>query len=61
MSNAKTLIMYAMGSKLKQVRSDLTNGYHNPILMEEIGHLNDVIELVISFEHRLLSELDDID
>jgi hypothetical protein len=29
--------------------------------MEEIGHLNDVIELVISFEHRLLSELDDID
>jgi hypothetical protein len=61
MSSAKVLLMNTMGCKIKQVRHDLSYGFHNPELMAEIGLLNDIIKLVTSFEDRLMSELDDID
>ena len=61
MSVTKTVLMNAMGAKIKQVRYDLSFGFHNPELMDEIGVLNDVIKLVARFEASLLSELEDID
>lgn len=57
----KDKLMDAMAERIKRARVDLAIGWHNPDIMEEIAQLNTAIKLIVNFEKKLLSELDDID
>lgn len=57
----KEKLMDAMAERIKRARADLSVGWHNPEIMEEIAHLSAAIKLLVNFEKKLISELDDID
>jgi len=57
----KEKLMDAMAARIKRARVDLAIGWHNPDIMEEIAQLNTAIKLIVNFENKLISELDDID
>jgi len=57
----KTVLMDVMASKLREARNNLSVGWHNPELMEEIQFIHNALNLVTNFESKLLSELEDID
>lgn len=57
----KTVLMDAMAWRLAQARDNLSIGWHNPELMEEIECIHGALKLVSSFEMKLLSELEDVD
>lgn len=57
----KTVLMNAMDSLLKRARNNLSIGWFNPELMEEIEFINGALKLVTNFETKLMSEIEDID
>jgi len=57
----KTVLMNAMAWRLKQARDNLSIGWHNPELMEEIEFIHGALKLITNFETKLVSELDDVD
>jgi len=57
----KNLIMIAMSQRINKVRDNLSIGWHNPELMEDLECLQSALRLITNFEAKLKSELDDID
>ena len=47
--------------KIRQARMALTMGMHDPILMQEIAQLRDIIHVVVEFENKLFIDNMDID
>jgi hypothetical protein len=48
-------------AKLRKARAALVNGMHDPVLMEQIAHINDVLRIVVAFEAKLFHDNMDID
>lgn len=48
-------------AKIRQARLDLSIGWHNPELLDEIHKLMSLIKLVQNFETKLMSDNFDID
>lgn len=61
MSSYKTVLMDAMQCKIKEARSNLSIGWHNPEVMEQIDQLYKVLKDVEKFERALITDNMDID
>jgi hypothetical protein len=61
MASYKTAIMDAMQRKIKEARADLSIGWHNPEVMEQIDALYRVLKHVEKFEDKLFLDNMDID
>jgi hypothetical protein len=59
--HTRQTLMMAMDAKIKQARSHLSHGFHDPAIMEEIEHLSCILKTYIGFENVLLDSNLDID
>jgi len=48
-------------AKLRRAREALVNGMHDPVLMEQIAHINHILRVVVEFENKILHDNMDID
>jgi hypothetical protein len=48
-------------AKITKARAALTEGMHDPELMEQIARINDILRLVVAFEAKLFHDNMDID
>ena len=53
--------MSSLQKKINKARENLSQGFHDPVIMEEIDILSDIISKCIFFEYSLLKEAQDID
>jgi hypothetical protein len=60
MHTAKTL-MTAMDSKIKKARAHLSQGFHDPAIMEDIENLSHILKMYTHFENVLFNSNLDID
>ena len=52
------IILHAMDSEIKRARKLLSQGLHDPTVMETLSTLSASLKSVNQFEKKLLSELD---
>jgi len=57
----RTELCDMQADKIRQARMALTMGMHDPILMQEIAQLRDIIHVVVEFENKLFIDNMDID
>ena len=48
-------------AKISKARAALANGMHDPELMEQIAHINEILRIVVAFEDKLFHDNMDID
>ena len=48
-------------AKIGKARAALANGIHDPELMEQIAHINEILRIVVAFEDKLFHDNMDID
>ena len=61
MSTTKTALMDTMQLKINEARANLSIGWHNPDVMEDIEHLYKTLKCVEKFELNLYLDNMDID
>ena len=54
-------LMSAMDKKIKQARDDLSHGFHDPLTMEEIDIISNILHKYISYENVLKQSNMDVD
>jgi hypothetical protein len=59
--NLKESLTNAAQAKIRQARLDLSIGWHNPELLEEIDHIMSAIKILRNFETKLIMGNLDID
>lgn len=53
--------MSAMDKKIKQARDNLSHGFHDPLTMEEIDIISNILHKYISYENVLKRSNMDVD
>lgn len=57
----RTTLCEIQAKKIARARTALRNGYHNPVLMEEIAQINEILYIVVDFENKIIADNMDID
>ena len=57
----RTALCDIQTKKINRARAALRNGFHNPVLMEEIDQINEILHIVVEFENKIIADNMDID